>query len=142
MHLNLTHTPPSILKEDEPGNEGAQLENVMDTINDPGFIGNLTLVPTAFRTGSYGWKGSRRIAVELQDGDTDGEGRKETVEIMLTCVDTIYLSCTILERLMLIRSSSVNATVVGSKHATSSEGKEKEQELEVVAEDALHDEDE
>ncbi|KAG6865663.1 hypothetical protein C0991_000433 [Blastosporella zonata] len=57
---------------------------------DIGFIGNLTLVPSTFSTGSFGWKGSKRITVELQD--SEGE-EKEKVQVML----------------------SINATVIGSK---------------------------
>ena len=51
---------------------------------DLGFIGNLTLVPSVFSTGSYGWKGNKRIAIELQLGETDSDGVKEKVQVMLT----------------------------------------------------------
>ena len=93
LHLNLTHTPPTILKEETVGekdNEEAELANATATGNsDAGFIGNLTLVPNVFSTRSYGWKGSKRLTVELQDGDTDAEGMKEKVQIMLTCVENL-----------------------------------------------------
>ena len=48
---------------------------------DPGSIGSLTLVPSTFATGSYGWKGSKRIAVELMNDNGD---QKEKVTVMLT----------------------------------------------------------
>lgn len=118
LHLNLTHTPPTISNEEgsnEKDNDEAALENATTTgpSGDAGFIGNLTLVPSVFSTGSYGWKGNKRLTIELQDGDTDAEGGKDKVQIMLT----------------------VNATVVGSKHAKSAKGKE-EEEREDVAEEA------
>ena len=69
----------------EKENEDAELENATGS-GDVGSIGNLTLLPTVFSTKSYGWKGSKRLTVELQDGDTDAEGGKEKVQIMLTCV--------------------------------------------------------
>lgn len=56
---------------------------------DPGFVASMTLAPGVFGTGSFGWKGSRRVAVELQNAD----GKKEKVMVMM----------------------SLNATVVGSK---------------------------
>lgn len=88
LHLNLTHTPPTISKEEnmeEKDNEQAELEHATVAVtHDAGFIGNLTLVPTVFSTGSYGWKGNKRLTVELQNGDTDAEGGKEKVQIMLT----------------------------------------------------------
>src|SRR5260221_3715857 len=86
LHLNLTHTPPTISKEETAGekdDEAAELENATA---DAGFIGNLTLLPSVFSTKSYGWKGNKRFTIELQDGDTDAEGGKEKVQIMLTCV--------------------------------------------------------
>ena len=71
----------------EKGNEDAELENATGS-GDVGSIGNLTLLPTVFSTKSYGWKGSKRLTVELQDGDTDAEGGKEKVQITLTWVYT------------------------------------------------------
>jgi hypothetical protein len=56
------------------------------TAGDIGSIGNLTLVPSIFNTGSYGWKGSKRITVELQGGETGADGGKEKVQVMLTYV--------------------------------------------------------
>lgn len=102
LHVNLTHTPPSILERVESDilvTGGSELEDVakvdsaIELRDDIGFIENLTLLPSSFTTGSYGWKGSKRITVELQDGDGEGEGGKEKVQVML----------------------SINATVIGSK---------------------------
>lgn len=54
-------------------------------------MASITLAPSVFSTGSFGWKGSRKIAVELLNAD----GKKETVMVMM----------------------SFNATVQGSKPA-------------------------
>ncbi|KAI9446774.1 hypothetical protein H4582DRAFT_2167529 [Lactarius indigo] len=59
---------------------------------DSGFLGALALQPSTFTTGSYGWKGSKRLTIELIDSDG---GEKEKVQVMLT----------------------INATVIGSKQA-------------------------
>ncbi|KAA1477122.1 hypothetical protein DENSPDRAFT_786173, partial [Dentipellis sp. KUC8613] len=91
LHVNLTHTPPSI-----PDEETAPAANA-----DPGFIGTTSLLPTTFNTGSYGWKGSKRITLELPN--PDGGDDKEKVHVMLT----------------------INATVMGSKQ-TKDEGPKEE----------------
>jgi len=83
LHVNLTHTPPSIQKEGAVAADGTE-EKAVDTAPDVGFIGNLTLVPSTFSTGSYGWKGSKRITVELQGSEIDGEEGREKVQIMLS----------------------------------------------------------
>lgn len=70
--MNVTHTPPSIPDE----------KTETATHADPGFLGGVTLVPSTFSTGSYGWKGTKRFAVELEDHE-GGEG-KEKVQVMLT----------------------------------------------------------
>ncbi|TFY83095.1 hypothetical protein EWM64_g909 [Hericium alpestre] len=88
LHLNLTHTPPSIPDD----------ETKPAAPTDPGFIGTTALVPTTFTTGSYGWKGSKRLTIELPDPE-GGDG-KEKVHVMLT----------------------INATVMGSKQAKDDEG--------------------
>ncbi|KAH9055949.1 hypothetical protein EDB87DRAFT_1638545 [Lactarius vividus] len=82
LHVNLTHTPPTT------GEENGQLT----TPADPGFLGALSLQSSTFTTGSYGWKGSKRLTIELVDPDG---GEKEKVQVMLT----------------------INATVIGSKRA-------------------------
>jgi hypothetical protein len=71
LHVNLTHTPPVIGGDDTK--DVAQL--------DPGFIGSTALVPSTFNTGSYGWKGNKRITVELLNSES---GEKEKVQVMLT----------------------------------------------------------
>ncbi|KZT24081.1 hypothetical protein NEOLEDRAFT_1179584 [Neolentinus lepideus HHB14362 ss-1] len=94
LHVNLTHTPPSVGDKDtEPA-----------TAADPGFIGSLTLVPSSFQTGSYGWKGTKRIQVEISN--PEGGGQKETVHVQL----------------------QINATVIGSKDAPSEEHPETSEE--------------
>lgn len=71
IHINMTHTPASI---DE--------DTVSAASKDPGSLGSVTLLPSTFSTGSYGWKGSKRITVELQN--TDNGEEKETVQVMVT----------------------------------------------------------
>ncbi|TDL27657.1 hypothetical protein BD410DRAFT_799878 [Rickenella mellea] len=82
LHINITHTPPAITTDETAPAASA----------DPGFIGSIALVPSDFSTGSYGWKGNKRVTVELQNTES---GEKETVQVMI----------------------SINATVVGSKGA-------------------------
>lgn len=85
LHINITHTPPSISPTSEGKNDDSD-DRVPVASTDPGFIGNLSLVPSSFSTGSYGWKGSKRITVELQNADGGLDGEKEKVQVMLTCV--------------------------------------------------------
>ncbi|KAJ7234311.1 hypothetical protein B0H12DRAFT_162491 [Mycena haematopus] len=96
LHVNLTHTPPV-------------LSNATDTVQaaptDPGHLGSLTLVPKSFKTGSYGWTGTKRLAIELLNPDG---GDKEKVNVMLT----------------------INATVMGSKDADGEKEEEKAEEKE------------
>ncbi|TFK46375.1 hypothetical protein OE88DRAFT_1638476, partial [Heliocybe sulcata] len=103
LHVNVTHTPPSIAdKDSEPA-----------TAADPGFLGSLTLTPSAFKPGSYGWKGTKRIQVEISN--PEGGGEKETVHVQL----------------------QINATVVGSKDAPTGDKPEAEEEgKEEAAEEA------
>ncbi|KIO22746.1 hypothetical protein M407DRAFT_245062 [Tulasnella calospora MUT 4182] len=83
LHVHVTHTPPT---SEVPGSSTDPTPNMS---TDPGFVASMTLAPGVFGTGSFGWKGSRRVAVELQNAD----GKKEKVMVMM----------------------SLNATVVGSK---------------------------
>lgn len=89
LHVNITHTPPPLPDAAEEGEDATAVATV-----DPGFIGAVTLVPDTFATGSYGWKGSKRLTIELQNVES-AEGEKEKVHVMLT----------------------INATVMGSKGA-------------------------
>ncbi|KAG6836931.1 hypothetical protein H0H93_001093 [Arthromyces matolae] len=84
LHVNITGTPSNIADRElsEPIVHGA----------DAG----IALVPSTFSTGSLGWKGSKRITVELH---SEG-GEKEKVEVML----------------------SINAVVLGSKPAKPDKG--------------------
>lgn len=110
LHVNVTHTPPSAGDDD----------TVPSTSADPGQLGSLTLVPSSFNTGSYGWKGSKRLTVELEN-DT---GTKEKVQVMLTyVVSNSYRlqACMILSDICIFR---INATVLNSKNAPSEEEKD------------------
>ena len=73
LHVNVTHTPPVIGEADTQ--DVAQL--------DPGFIGSATLVPSSFSTGSFGWKGQKRVTIELLNNES---GEKEKVQVLLTSV--------------------------------------------------------
>lgn len=72
IHVSLTHTPAAVIEnEEEP-----------TTSSDPGHITAVTLLPSEFSTGSYGWKGNSRIQVELQGAEGN---EKEKVTVMLKC---------------------------------------------------------
>ncbi|EJD46104.1 hypothetical protein AURDEDRAFT_113789 [Auricularia subglabra TFB-10046 SS5] len=103
IHVAFTHTPPSIEKKD--GGAGGE--------KDKGYIGNLTIVPTAFSTGSFGWKGTKRVKVELQGAE------KETVVLQI----------------------QINAVVHGSKDAGAKDEDEDEDEDEDKDKDDDDDED-
>jgi hypothetical protein len=51
---------------------------------DPGWIGSSTLVPTKFSTGSYGWKGSKKVTIEVVD--TEDPEKKVKVQVNISCV--------------------------------------------------------
>ncbi|KAI5987535.1 hypothetical protein EDD15DRAFT_1484106 [Pisolithus albus] len=84
LHLALSYNPFPGEGETvavEAGEEGASI------------LSTTTLTPSSFTTGSFGWKGSKRMAVSLKAPGEGGEAEGETVHVMLT----------------------VNATVIGSK---------------------------
>jgi len=82
LHISITHTPPPVV---EDSGEKAPAEST-----DPGFLSALSLQPSSFSTGTYGWKGSKRVTIEV---DNPGTGEKEKLQVQL----------------------SFNATVLGSK---------------------------
>ncbi|CAE6432831.1 unnamed protein product [Rhizoctonia solani] len=81
LHVNLTQTPP-VLGEAKDDSAPATL--------DDGFIASIAMQPAIFNTGSYGWKGARRMTIPLLGG---AEGETVTVRV------------------------NINASVVGSKDA-------------------------
>ncbi|CAE6492532.1 unnamed protein product [Rhizoctonia solani] len=85
LHVNLTQTPPKLEGESAPAT------------SDDGLLASIAMQPTTFQTGSYGWKGSRRMTIPLPGG-TEGE----TVTVMI----------------------NINASVVGSKDAAAEAEKE------------------
>jgi len=87
LHLSITTTAPS-------------LEGQGSAPADPGFLASTTLDPTTFSTGSFGWKGHKRMVVELPKAEGEREGEK--VHVTMT----------------------INATVIGSKYVK--EGEEHE----------------
>ncbi|KAK7055115.1 hypothetical protein R3P38DRAFT_2845194 [Favolaschia claudopus] len=102
LHVNLTHTPPSLSDGD----------TIPVAQSDPGHLGSVTLVAKSFKTGSYGWTGSKRLNIELLNPEG---GDKEKVSVMLT----------------------INATVMGSKNAD--DGDKEAEEAEEKEEDAEED---
>jgi hypothetical protein len=117
LHLNITRTPPSL-----PEDESTPVAPA-----DPGFVGSVALAATSFSTGSYGWKGSKRIVVELPSAD--GGENAEKVHVMLTCVFIFalyFVFCVLNPTLPMYR---VNATVVNSKHAKEDDKEAKESEV-------------
>ncbi|KAI0003377.1 hypothetical protein BJV74DRAFT_528784 [Russula compacta] len=74
LHVTVTQTPPTV-KEDDNGVSSAPV--------DLGFLGAVALQPCTFTTGSYGWKGSKRLAIDIVD-PTSSE--KTKVQVMLTYV--------------------------------------------------------
>jgi hypothetical protein len=54
LHISLTQTPPKLSesKNDSP-----------PATSDDGFIASISMQPSTFNTGSYGWKGARRMAI-------------------------------------------------------------------------------
>ncbi|KAF8558500.1 hypothetical protein OG21DRAFT_1481481 [Imleria badia] len=76
LHVSITTTAP----------EGQETASA-----DPGFLTSTTLNASTFSTGSFGWKGHKRMVVELPKAEGEGEGEK--VHVTLT----------------------INATVIGSK---------------------------
>jgi len=97
LYVSVTNTPPPVAEE---SGEKAQGESP-----DPGFVVALSLEPSSFSTGTYGWKGSnKRITIEVNNPDT---GEKEKLQVQLT----------------------FNATVMGSK-GKDEEGEETKEEEE------------
>jgi len=82
LHISITHTPPPVTEDSG--------EKASSEATDPGFLAALSLQPSSFSTGTYGWKGSKRVTIEVDNPDT---GEKERLQVQL----------------------SFNATVLGSK---------------------------
>ncbi|KAG8900106.1 hypothetical protein FRB99_006253 [Tulasnella sp. 403] len=86
LHVHVTHTPPTTEKP------GSSTDPTPGLSTDPGFVASIILAPSVFSSGSFGWKGSQRVVVEL----LNNEGEKEKVTVNM----------------------SFNATVPGSKAAS------------------------
>lgn len=84
LHLALSFNPFPGEGETVAVGEGEEQASILTTT---------TLTASSFSTGSFGWKGSKRIATPLKAPGEGGEAEEDTVHIMLT----------------------VNATVIGSK---------------------------
>ncbi|KAG1799477.1 uncharacterized protein HD556DRAFT_1305677 [Suillus plorans] len=105
LHVNISHTRPPTDVES----------------TDPGFLEAIELVSSGFSTGSFGWKGSKRLTVNLPK--LEGEEEGEAVHVMLTSLGNLSLA-------------RINATVIGSKGAKEEgeEGEEGEKSGEKVGE--------
>jgi len=79
--MNITNTPPSISDD----------ESIPAAPANPGFISDVKCLPSQFSTGSYGWKGNKRVTMEVKNE----AGEMEKVQVQVT----------------------INATVLGSKNA-------------------------
>ncbi|KAH9999083.1 hypothetical protein BJV77DRAFT_940241 [Russula vinacea] len=76
LHVAVTRTPPAV--RDDDSTSPAPI--------DTDFIGAVALQPCSFTTGSYGWKGSKRLAIDVVD-PTSGE--KTKVQVMLMYVSSM-----------------------------------------------------
>lgn len=94
LHISITHTPPPVEDSDKKASGEP---------TDSGFLTALSLKPSSFTTGTYGWKGSKRITIEVDNPDT---GEKEKLQVQLT----------------------FNATVLGSKGKGGDDEETKEDE--------------
>ena len=74
LHVVVTHKPPAA-RDDNDASPAP--------VDDTDLLGVVALQPCSFTTGSYGWKGSKRLAIDLID-PTGGEKKK--VQVMLTSV--------------------------------------------------------
>jgi len=95
LYISITRTPPPVAEE---SGEKAPAEPT-----DPGFLAALSLQPTSFSTGTYGWKGSKRVTIEVDNPDSE---EKERLQVQL----------------------SFNATVLGSKGKNGDDEETKEEE--------------
>ncbi|KAI0293414.1 hypothetical protein BC826DRAFT_1105068 [Russula brevipes] len=89
--------PLHVTVTDTPSTGGNDDNNASEAPVDPRFLGAVALQPCTFTTGSYGWKGSKRLAVDIIDPKS-GETKK--VQVI------------------------VNATVMGSKQTAKEAGVE------------------
>lgn len=69
---NVTNTPPSIADEENGTVSAASA--------DPGYIGGVKCLPSQFSTGSYGWKGNKRVTIEVKNEN----GEIEKVQVQIT----------------------------------------------------------
>ena len=78
LHVHFTHTPPSATS---PKKGSTEPNKQMDA----GHIASVALMPAIFSTGSYGWKASKPIAIEVTDPNT-GKKTKMMVQIGINAV--------------------------------------------------------
>lgn len=72
LHVHITHTPPVIDQDSDA---------IPTTQADPGNICTATLLPSVFSTGSYGWKGNKRVTIEVPNPNG---GEPEKLHVMIS----------------------------------------------------------
>ena len=112
LHVNVMHNPPPI-------------DQVSAASQAAGFMGHIVLTPSVFSTRSYGWKGSKKLYVELQNSEGP-EKKKVWVQLNINAVRDYHYP-------ILIPGTNFLQTVVGSK-PTDEEEEDKEEEKPVPVE--------
>ena len=89
--MHITHTPATGIEDAKTadasastGTKDGNVERVPVSTADPGAICSATLLATTFGTGSYGWKGSKRVSIKLPNPNATGTEDEETVTVMIS----------------------------------------------------------
>ena len=90
--MHITHTPATGIEDAKTSDaspsaeaKDGDVERVPVSTADPGAICSTTLLATTFGTGSYGWKGSKRVSIKLPNPNATGaEGEEETLTMMIS----------------------------------------------------------
>lgn len=77
LHINISHAPPPI-------------DRLSEESQASGWIGHVVLPPTVFSTKRYGWKGSNKLQVELENPNTL-EKTKVWVQLTINAVSAYLL---------------------------------------------------
>ncbi|KAF8321670.1 hypothetical protein DL93DRAFT_2032110, partial [Clavulina sp. PMI_390] len=78
LHVDFTHTPPSIETEEKAEAEGK-------SVVEAGMIGSVTMLPATFSSGTLGWKATKHLAIELTDPET-GKKTKVNVQVQINAL--------------------------------------------------------
>lgn len=77
LHVNIMHNPPPI-------------DQVAAAEQAPGFMGHVVMTPSVFTTRSYGWKGSKKLLVELENS-SGPEKTKVWVQLNINAVSLFLI---------------------------------------------------